>query len=239
MVPDATFTSYYGRQVVKATPWEADIPFYLFAGGLAGGSSLLGGGRRPQRSTAPAPQRPHRRDLARSRRACSRSSTTSGGRELLQHAPGVQADLADVGRHLDPDRVRPGPSWPARRRSRGCCGAFRFGGAEHAARLGRPPGGIRRPPLAPAVASYTAVLLTDTSTPAWHDAHRELPFVFVGSAAAASGGLGMVTSPLAETGPGPRARRHRRHRGADRRAPHGDVHGLHGRSAARRHRRAV
>ena len=45
------------------------------------------------------------------------------------------------------------------------------------------------------------MLLTDTSTPAWHDAHRELPFVFVGSAAAASGGLGMVTAPLAETGP--------------------------------------
>ena len=33
MVPDATFTSYYGRPVVKASPWEADIPAYLFMGG--------------------------------------------------------------------------------------------------------------------------------------------------------------------------------------------------------------
>jgi hypothetical protein len=45
------------------------------------------------------------------------------------------------------------------------------------------------------------VLLTNTSTPAWHDAHRELPFVFVGSAAAASGGLSMLLVPVAETGP--------------------------------------
>jgi hypothetical protein len=45
------------------------------------------------------------------------------------------------------------------------------------------------------------VLLTDTSTPAWHEAHRELPFVFVGSAAAASGGLAMLLAPVAEAGP--------------------------------------
>jgi hypothetical protein len=34
-----------------------------------------------------------------------------------------------------------------------------------------------------------------------YEAHRELPFVFVGSAAAASGGMGMVTAPLAESAP--------------------------------------
>ncbi|GAA1826045.1 hypothetical protein GCM10009714_04600 [Microlunatus capsulatus] len=44
MVPDATFTSYYGRPVVKAAPWEAAIPLYLFMGGIAGGSSLLAAG---------------------------------------------------------------------------------------------------------------------------------------------------------------------------------------------------
>ena len=54
---------------------------------------------------------------------------------------------------------------------------------------------------APAVASYTAVLLSDTATPSWHEAHRELPFVFVGSAAAAAGGLGMLGAPVDEAGP--------------------------------------
>ncbi|MFN2568717.1 MAG: NrfD/PsrC family molybdoenzyme membrane anchor subunit, partial [Candidatus Dormibacteria bacterium] len=44
MVPPATFTSYYGRPVVKPSPWEADIPAYLFLGGLAGASSILAAG---------------------------------------------------------------------------------------------------------------------------------------------------------------------------------------------------
>ena len=46
------------------------------------------------------------------------------------------------------------------------------------------------PLLGPAVASYTGVLIADTAVPAWHDAHRELPFLFVGSAASAAAGLG-------------------------------------------------
>jgi hypothetical protein len=63
------------------------------------------------------------------------------------------------------------------------------------------PAGVGAAMVAPAVASYTAVLLTDTSTPTWSAARRHLPFVFVGSAAAASGGLGMVLAPVAEAGP--------------------------------------
>jgi hypothetical protein len=67
-------------------------------------------------------------------------------------------------------------------------------------RAGRPAGlvaGVTAPP----VAAYTAVLLADTATPSWHEAYRELPFVFCGSAAAASGGLGMIGSPVADAGP--------------------------------------
>src|SRR3954464_2174271 len=44
MVPELEFTSYYGRNIVKPAPWEAGIPAYLFAGGLAAGSSLLAAG---------------------------------------------------------------------------------------------------------------------------------------------------------------------------------------------------
>jgi len=66
--------------------------------------------------------------------------------------------------------------------------------------LGR-PAGLAGALTAPPVAAYTAVLLADTATPAWHSAHEDLPFVFCGSAAAASGGLGLIGSPLAEAGP--------------------------------------
>ena len=55
--------------------------------------------------------------------------------------------------------------------------------------------------LGPAVASYTAVLISDTATPAWHEGHREMPFVFVGSAASAASGLGLLGAPVEQNGP--------------------------------------
>ena len=54
---------------------------------------------------------------------------------------------------------------------------------------------------APAVASYTAALISDTAVPAWHDGYPEMPFVFTGSGAMAAGGLGLLGAPLAETAP--------------------------------------
>jgi hypothetical protein len=66
--------------------------------------------------------------------------------------------------------------------------------------LGR-PAGLVGAVTAPPVAAYTAVLLGNTATPAWHSAHEELPFVFCASASAASGGLGLLGAPLAESGP--------------------------------------
>ena len=42
MVPDAEFSSYYGRPVIKEPVWQApDVAGYLFFGGLAGASSVL------------------------------------------------------------------------------------------------------------------------------------------------------------------------------------------------------
>ncbi len=55
--------------------------------------------------------------------------------------------------------------------------------------------------LGPAVAAYTAALISDTAVPAWHDGHREMPFVFTGSAAMAAGGLGLLAAPSGESGP--------------------------------------
>jgi Polysulphide reductase, NrfD len=63
------------------------------------------------------------------------------------------------------------------------------------------PAALSSAAAAPAVASYTAVLLSQTAVPAWHEAHPYLPFVFTGSAAASAGGLGMVLAPRHEAGP--------------------------------------
>jgi hypothetical protein len=68
-------------------------------------------------------------------------------------------------------------------------------------RLAARPAGLAAAAIAPGVASYTAVLLSHTAVPAWREAHRQLPFVFTGSAAASGGGLGMIFAPLVEAGP--------------------------------------
>ena len=44
IVPEAEFTSYYGRPILKPPAWKDDIAYYFFLGGLAAGSSLLGAG---------------------------------------------------------------------------------------------------------------------------------------------------------------------------------------------------
>ena len=200
MVPDATFTSYYGRPVVKASPWEADIRAYLFLGGVAAGSSLLAAG-------ADLTGRPVLRKAGR--------LAALGGLSLsmlaLVHDLGRPERFVNMLRVIKPTSPMSVGTWIL---TAYAPGAVLAGGAEllqllplDLGRLGRlvhlaaRPGGIAAAVFAPGVASYTAVLLSDTATPAWHDAHRELPFVFVSSAAAASGGLGMLTSPLNQAGP--------------------------------------
>jgi len=63
------------------------------------------------------------------------------------------------------------------------------------------PAGVAAAAIAPAVASYTAVLCSQTAVPSWHEAHEELPFIFTASAAASAGGLGMIVAPVAEASP--------------------------------------
>ncbi|HEY0559519.1 MAG TPA: NrfD/PsrC family molybdoenzyme membrane anchor subunit [Frankiaceae bacterium] len=202
MVPEAHFTSYYGRPVVKASPWEADIPAYLFLGGLAAGSSLLGAGatatgretlRRSTHITAAGAiglslaalvhdlGRPMR--FINMLRVAKPTSPMSVGTWLLV-GYGPLAMLAGAGEltGLLPKGLRDG--W--------------VGGLVRALRT---PAGLGAATIAPGVAAYTAVLLTDTATPTWFGARHYLPFVFVGSAAAASGGMGLIWAPTDEAGP--------------------------------------
>jgi len=200
MVPDATFTSYYGRPVVKASPWQADIPAYLFLGGLAGGSSLLAAGA--DLTGRPALRRASRlgaagaislsfaalvHDLGRPSRfinmlrVAKLTSPMSVGTWILS-AYGPAAGLAGAA-ELAPAIAN---RLPALARSLSWAGR---------------PAGLAAAAAGPAVASYTAALLADTATPVWSGARRELPFVFAGSAAAAAGGWGMLCAPPDQAGP--------------------------------------
>jgi hypothetical protein len=190
LVGDAEFSSYYGRPIVKEATWSAaDIAGYFFLGGLAGASSTLALG-------AETTGRPR---LARVLK--------------LGAAPAIHLSLAalihDLGRparFVNMLRVFK-PTSPM---SVGVWILFVYAPAATVAALGellaplRPlgrAGSVGAALLGPAVASYTAVLVADTATPAWHEGHREMPFVFVGSAAGAAAGLGLVGAPLRENAP--------------------------------------
>ncbi len=190
MVPRAQFDSYYGKPVLNPPVWEArDIAGYLFLGGLAGASSLLGAG-------AHATGRPA---LAR----VSKLGALGAGAVSLA---ALVHDLGRPERFLHMLRVFK-PTSPMNVGSWLLAGYVPLAGVAAASAVsGRVPrigaaatGGAAL--LGPAVASYTAALIADTAVPAWHDAHRELPYVFVGSAATAAGGLGMLAAPLAQSQP--------------------------------------
>ena len=57
----------------------------------------------------------------------------------------------------------------------------------------------------PVLATYTAVLFADTAVPVWHEAHRELPAVFAGSALASAGAAAVIGLPTGSAGPARRA----------------------------------
>ena len=186
MVPPADFSSYYGRPVLKTPVWHLDIPAYLFTGGVMAGSSLLAAGA----------------DLAGNRPLRRASRLTAAGGLALSTAFLVR-DLGRPARFLNMLRVLK-PTSPM---SVGTWllaaygpGAALAAGSELSARaplIGR-LAGLSAAALAPAVATYTAVLVSDTAVPAWHDASRHLPFVFAASAAAAAGGVaGAVVDPAA------------------------------------------
>ncbi|MGY0007947.1 NrfD/PsrC family molybdoenzyme membrane anchor subunit [Micromonospora sp. I033] len=201
-VPPAEFTSYYGRPILKAPVWKWDIAAYLFTGGLAAGSSLLAAGG--QLTGRPALRRAGRvtslaavtastyflvHDLGRPSRfhhmlrVAKLTSPMSVGTWILTTF-GPAAGVAAV--------AEAAPRLPER-------GLLGFG-----RKLLPPAGnaaGLVAAVTAPALATYTGVLLADTAVPSWHEAYPELPAIFAGSALASGAGVGLLAAPTDQAGP--------------------------------------
>ncbi|TNY38405.1 NrfD/PsrC family molybdoenzyme membrane anchor subunit [Thermomonospora catenispora] len=189
-VPAAEFASYYGRPVLKPPVWRSlDIAGYFFLGGLAGASSALAAG-------ASWTGRPV---LARNAQVAAVGAVGLSTAALV-HDLGRPARFGNMLRVAKPTSPMSVGSWllAAYGPLAGAAALSTLTG--RLPRLGR-AAGTAAAVLGPAVAAYTAVLIADTAVPAWHEAHRELPFLFAGSAAAAAGGLGLLTVPPAESGP--------------------------------------
>ncbi|GAA0320447.1 NrfD/PsrC family molybdoenzyme membrane anchor subunit [Kineococcus aurantiacus] len=201
VVPDAEFRSYYGRAVLKPPVWTHEIAYYLFAGGLAAGSSMLAAvadahghvaARRVLRTTSLGAVgasayfliadlgRPER--FYNMLRVAKVTSPMSVGTYILS----VFGPLSGVAAASELAALLP---------ERGPLGLVR--------RLARPAGsvaGVGAALTGPLLATYTAVLFADTAVPSWHEPYRELPFVFGGSALAAGAGTALLLAPTAQTG---------------------------------------
>ncbi len=190
MVPEIEFESYYGRQIIKTPPWKTpDVPLYLFLGGMAGASAVLAEGAAL-------------RDLP-ALETVTRGAAAAGaglGTVFLIHDLGRPERFLYMLRVLKPTSPLSVGSFilaPFATFSAAALGSRLTGWFPRLGRLC----GAGAAAFGPALATYTAALLGNTVVPAWHEAHRELPFVFGGSGAAAGGGLAMVLVPVAQSGP--------------------------------------
>ena len=203
MVDDVEFSeSYYGRAIVKPPPWDYKISAYLFLGGVAGGSAMLGLGadavgldklRRNTRLTALASTiagtgflivdlgRPER--FHHMMRTFKPSSPMNLGTWILASF-GVNAGFAAA---TEIDRMT-GEKLP-------------IGVLRPISRAIEKPAGALAALLGAPLASYTGALLADTAVPTWNAAKENLSYLFVSSAATASSGVALMTTPTKQTRP--------------------------------------
>ena len=189
VVPRAEIRTYYDRPVLKTPVWRWYIPAYYFAGGLGGASSTLAWAARLRGNDA----------LARRARLISLAGIAVSPVLLI-------ADLGRPARFYNMLRV----AKPTSPMSMGTWLISVFGPLCGAAAVSDLTGlfpGLGRVCeagaglLGPGVATYTAVLTSDSAIPAWHEAWRELPLVFAGGSAASAGGAAVLVTPAAEAGP--------------------------------------
>jgi hypothetical protein len=188
-VPPARPRSYYGEPILAEPVWTPEIPIYFFVGGLAGACAPL--------------------TLAASLR---------GNDVLARRAAG----LALAGAVLSPALLISDLGRPARffnmlrmfkvtsPMSVGSWVLTGFGAtaAVGAARelLGLLPRAGRAAQaadvvLGPLLSTYTGALIAQTAVPVWHEARRELPFVFAAGSLASAGSALQLLTPFEHAAP--------------------------------------
>jgi hypothetical protein len=181
--------SYYGRPILKEPVWTWEIPVYFWTGGIAGASGILGLAAR----------------IGGNERL-ARAALYAGAAFDVVSPPLLVSDLGRPERFLNMFRAFKVTSPMS-------VGSWILGasaGASVTAALLEATGRLKPLKLlaegfsaltgAP-LATYTGALVANTAIPVWHDARRELPFLFGASAAASAGALGALLVPPEEAGP--------------------------------------
>jgi len=185
--------SYYGRPIVKEPVWQPEVAFYLFTGGVAGGSSVL-----------------HGIAKVTGNERLAKSTLYVGAAAELVSPVLLVSDLGRPERFLNMLRVfkvtspMSVGSWIL---------AVSSGATNTAAALETL--GILRPvkwlaelvsfASGPPLATYTGALIANTAIPVWSEAREELPWIFGASAAASAGAAAAICTPTWAAGPARRA----------------------------------
>jgi Polysulphide reductase, NrfD len=173
-------TDYHGRPILKEPVWTWEIPTYFFVGGMAGAAAPF------------AVLSELRGDDGLARRAWLVALAGVGASPVL-----LISDLGRAERFHHMLRVFK-PTSPMNIGSwilTAAGTAIGLGAARSVLgwfpRAGRVAGATAV--LGPALSTYTGVLVADTAIPVWHEARRELPWVFAaGSAMSAGAAVALV-----------------------------------------------
>jgi len=181
--------SYYGRPIVKEPVWRPEVPVYLFTGGIAGGCSLLHGFAR----------------VAGYERL-ARTALYVGAAAGVASPLLLVSDLGRPERALNMLRVFKVTS-PM---SVGSWILFVSDVATNTAAALELVGRLR--PVKSAaegvsfaagapLMTYTGALFANTAIPVWHEARKELPWLFGASAAASAGAATTIFLSPKDSGP--------------------------------------
>ena len=181
--------SYYGRPILKEPVWQPEIPTYFFTGGIAGGCSLIHGVAR----------------IAGHDRLAKTALYVAAAADVVSPALLI-SDLGRPERFHHMLRVFKVTS-PM---SVGSWILFLSNGSSNTA-AGLELTGRLRPvkwlaefvsfATGAPLATYTGTLIANTAIPVWHEARKELPWLFGASAAASAGAATTMFMPQGEAGP--------------------------------------
>jgi formate-dependent nitrite reductase membrane component NrfD len=174
--------AYYGQPIIKPPTWTDLIPTYFFAGGLAGAAGLLGLTARLQGN----------RQLERALDITTMAAIGVSAFCLIK-------DLGKPMRFINMLRVFK-PTSPM------SMGTYIFSAFSTSAALGfvgdlvgmdalALPCKIAAAAVGPVLSTYTAVLISDTAVPAWHESRKTMPALFAAGSAMSAAGAGLAFGP--------------------------------------------
>lgn len=178
--------TYYDLPAIKEPVWIWSVPAYLFVGGAASGAALLGAVAQMVDADG------HATLVGRCRWLAAGGTALSAA--LLVHDLGRPARFLNMLRVFRPTSAMSMGSWLLAATSSAA------GAAVALPRLGMPrlgdAAGAGAGALAPALGTYTAVLLSDTAVPVWQHTRQTTPALFAASGlVAATSGLQLLDHP--------------------------------------------